>query len=105
MYVYAHVHLYVFVYVYVCIDVYAYVYVCANVYVCVCVCTCGDKEGFYEWLERAKRAQPDHEVVDMTGHASIHTAVEAMRHARFRPYTENGIAYKALVDIPFDFVL
>ncbi|WP_343820192.1 energy transducer TonB [Castellaniella daejeonensis] len=32
-------------------------------------------------------------------------AVDAMRHARFRPYTENGIAYKALVDIPFDFVL
>jgi protein TonB len=32
-------------------------------------------------------------------------AVEAMRQARFRPYTENGIAYKALVDIPFDFVL
>lgn len=32
-------------------------------------------------------------------------AVRAMQHARFRPYTENGIAYKALVDIPFDFVL
>jgi len=32
-------------------------------------------------------------------------AVAAMQHARFRPYTENGIAYKALVDIPFDFVL
>ncbi len=32
-------------------------------------------------------------------------AIEAMRQARFRPYTENGIAYQALVDIPFDFVL
>ncbi|WP_345798399.1 TonB family protein [Castellaniella sp. MT123] len=32
-------------------------------------------------------------------------AAQAMRQARFRPYTENGIAYKALVDIPFDFVL
>lgn len=32
-------------------------------------------------------------------------AVQAMQQARFRPYTENGIAYKALVDIPFDFVL
>ncbi len=41
-----------------------------------------------------------------SGHARLdEAAVEAMRHARFRPYTENGIAYKALVDIPFDFVL
>ncbi|WP_323017105.1 energy transducer TonB [Castellaniella sp.] len=32
-------------------------------------------------------------------------AIQAMQRARFRPYTENGIAYKALVDIPFDFVL
>lgn len=32
-------------------------------------------------------------------------AVDAMRGTRFRPYTENGVAYKALVDIPFDFVL
>ncbi|CAM5789355.1 energy transducer TonB [Castellaniella caeni] len=32
-------------------------------------------------------------------------AVLAMQSARFRPYTENGVAYKALVDIPFDFVL
>lgn len=32
-------------------------------------------------------------------------AIEAMQQARFRPYTENGIAYQALVDIPFDFVL
>lgn len=41
-----------------------------------------------------------------SGHVRLdEAAVEAMRHARFRPYTENGIAYKALVDIPFDFVL
>lgn len=32
-------------------------------------------------------------------------AIQAMQRARFRPYTENGIAYQALVDIPFDFVL
>lgn len=32
-------------------------------------------------------------------------AIEAIQQARFRPYTENGIAYQALVDIPFDFVL
>ena len=41
-----------------------------------------------------------------SGHPRLDdAAVEAMRQARFRPYTENGIAYKALVDIPFDFVL
>ncbi len=41
-----------------------------------------------------------------SGHSRLdEAAVEAMRLARFRPYTENGIAYKALVDIPFDFVL
>lgn len=45
-------------------------------------------------------------VLASSGHARLdEAAVEAMRHARFRPYTENGIAYKALVDIPFDFVL
>lgn len=32
-------------------------------------------------------------------------AVRAVRSARFRPYTENGQAYRALADIPFDFVL
>lgn len=32
-------------------------------------------------------------------------AVRAVRSARFRPYTENGHAYRALADIPFDFVL
>ena len=41
-----------------------------------------------------------------SGHSRLDdAAVAAMRQARFRPYTENGIAYKALVDIPFDFVL
>lgn len=41
-----------------------------------------------------------------SGHGRLDdAAVDAMRGARFRPYTENGIAYKALVDIPFDFVL
>ncbi len=32
-------------------------------------------------------------------------AVKAARTARFKPYTENGHAYRALADIPFDFVL
>lgn len=32
-------------------------------------------------------------------------AVDAVKKARFKPYTENGIAYKAIVDIPFDFIL
>ncbi|HWL29613.1 MAG TPA: energy transducer TonB [Burkholderiaceae bacterium] len=32
-------------------------------------------------------------------------AVKAARKARFKPYTENGIAYQAMADIPFDFVL
>ncbi|WP_322994569.1 energy transducer TonB [Castellaniella sp.] len=41
-----------------------------------------------------------------SGHERLdQAAVDAMQRARFRPYTENGIAYKALVDIPFDFVL
>ncbi|MGB6156420.1 MAG: energy transducer TonB [Castellaniella sp.] len=41
-----------------------------------------------------------------SGHPRLDdAAVEAMASARFRPYTENGVAYKALVDIPFDFVL
>jgi protein TonB len=33
------------------------------------------------------------------------SALKAARSARFKPYTENGIAYKAMADIPFDFVL
>jgi protein TonB len=32
-------------------------------------------------------------------------ALKAARTARFKPYMENGIAYQALADIPFDFVL
>ena len=32
-------------------------------------------------------------------------ALKAARSARFKPYTENGIAYQAMADIPFDFVL
>lgn len=32
-------------------------------------------------------------------------AVKAARKARFKPYTENGVAYRAMADIPFDFVL
>lgn len=32
-------------------------------------------------------------------------ALEALSSARFKPYTENGVAYSALADIPFDFVL
>lgn len=32
-------------------------------------------------------------------------AVMAVRQAHFRPYQEDGVAYRALVDIPFDFVL
>jgi len=28
-----------------------------------------------------------------------------VRVARFKPYTENGVAYPAMADIPFDFVL
>ena len=33
------------------------------------------------------------------------SALRAARGARFRPYTENGVARAALADIPFDFVL
>ncbi|NLC35413.1 MAG: energy transducer TonB, partial [Alcaligenaceae bacterium] len=32
-------------------------------------------------------------------------AIKAVRSARFKPYTENGHAYRAMADIPFDFVL
>lgn len=32
-------------------------------------------------------------------------AIAAVRKAKFKPYTENGIAYRAMADIPFDFVL
>lgn len=33
------------------------------------------------------------------------SAVNAVRAARFKPYTENGVPYPAIADIPFDFVL
>jgi len=33
------------------------------------------------------------------------SALDAARKARFKPYTENGVAYPAMADIPFDFVL
>ena len=33
------------------------------------------------------------------------SALRAARTARFKPYTENGVAYPALADIPFDFVI
>ncbi|MBU4611279.1 energy transducer TonB, partial [Achromobacter sp. GG226] len=32
-------------------------------------------------------------------------ALKAARRARFRPYTENGVAYPAAADLPFDFQL
>jgi len=33
------------------------------------------------------------------------SALDAARKARFKPYTENGIPYPAMADLPFDFVL
>lgn len=41
-----------------------------------------------------------------SGHERLdQAALKAVRQARFKPYKENGIAYQALADIPFDFVL
>lgn len=41
-----------------------------------------------------------------SGHQRLDdAAVKAVRGARFKPYTENGHAYRAMADIPFDFVL
>jgi protein TonB len=41
-----------------------------------------------------------------SGHALLDdAALEAVRKARFKPYTENGVAYSARADIPIDFVL
>lgn len=41
-----------------------------------------------------------------SGYARLdESALVAARSARFKPYTENGVAYPALADIPFDFVL
>lgn len=51
------------------------------------------------------------QVADVTvrrssGHQRLDdAAIEATRRARFRPYVEDGVAYRALVEIPFDFVL
>lgn len=48
----------------------------------------------------------DAQVRQSSGHKRLDdAALDAIRKARFKPYTENGIAYKAMVDIPFDFVL
>jgi protein TonB len=48
----------------------------------------------------------DVKVRHSSGYARLdEAAVQAMRRAHFRPYTENGVAYPARVDIPFDFVL
>jgi len=41
-----------------------------------------------------------------SGHERLdEAALDAARKARFKPYTENGVAYPAMADIPFDFVL
>jgi protein TonB len=41
-----------------------------------------------------------------SGYARLdESALKAARSARFKPYTENGTAYQAMADIPFDFVL
>jgi protein TonB len=41
-----------------------------------------------------------------SGHTRLdEAALKAARTARFKPYTENGVAYQAMADIPFDFVL
>lgn len=48
----------------------------------------------------------DVKIQHSSGYARLdEAAVQAVRQARFQPYTENGIAYPARVDIPFDFVL
>ncbi|TAM87589.1 MAG: energy transducer TonB [Candidimonas sp.] len=41
-----------------------------------------------------------------SGHSLLDdAALAAVRKARFRPHTENGVAYTAMADIPFNFVL
>ena len=41
-----------------------------------------------------------------SGHERLDkAALDAVRKVKFKPYTENGIAYRAIADIPFDFVL
>ncbi|MFA7436960.1 energy transducer TonB [Castellaniella sp.] len=48
----------------------------------------------------------DVKVSRSSGHSRLdEAAMKVIHQARFKPYTENGIAYKAIVDIPFDFVL
>lgn len=49
-------------------------------------------------LKVSVRSSSGHERLD-------EAALKAARGARFKPYTENGIAYQAMADIPFDFVL
>jgi len=45
-------------------------------------------------------------VKQSSGHARLdESALTAVRTARFKPYVKNGIAYPAMADIPFDFVL
>lgn len=45
-------------------------------------------------------------VKSSSGHERLdQAALTAVRKVKFKPYTENGIAYKAMADIPFDFVL
>lgn len=45
-------------------------------------------------------------VKNSSGHPRLdQAALAAVRQVRFKPYTENGIAQKAMADIPFDFVL
>src|SRR5690606_5009584 len=48
----------------------------------------------------------DVKVQSSSGHKRLdNSAIKAVKQARFKPYTENGIAYPAMADIPFDFVL
>ena len=45
-------------------------------------------------------------VKNTSGHTRLdEAALNAVRKVKFKPYTENGVAYRAMADIPFDFVL
>lgn len=45
-------------------------------------------------------------VLHSSGYARLdQAAVDAVEPARFRPYTEGSVAFSAVADIPFDFVL
>src|SRR5690606_29952095 len=46
-------------------------------------------------LEASVQRSSGHERLD-------NAALKAVRSARFKPYTENGHAYRAMADIPFD---